>query len=167
MNDADEPDWLAELRKGGEATERQIEALAREAMNLAQLVRRGWQKTGSPTIPYSLRLANAVSAAIREPVVRHVALNDVATAASTLVVAGVATASGSVPMPQVRVSTQAERVARQILALVLLWLVVLAVPAAVTATDLSPEVQAALDAYDGILAALAVEITFRILDKRK
>ena len=68
---------------------------------------------------------------------------------------------------QVRVSTQAERVARQILALVLLWLVVLAVPAAVTATDLSPEVQAALDAYDGILAALAVEITFRILDKRK
>jgi hypothetical protein len=64
-------------------------------------------------------------------------------------------------------SGQAERSIGQIFALVLLWLVVLAVPAAVTATDLSPETQAMLDAYDAMLAALAVKITFRILDKHK
>jgi hypothetical protein len=74
------------------------------------------------------------------------------------------TRDGTVENPP---SDQAERSIGQVFVLVLLWLVVLAVPAAVKATDLSPEAQAMLDTYDAMLAALAVKITFRILDKHK
>jgi len=154
---------------GSEATRRQIEPIVQAAQQFVRDAHRARASYG-PALPFAKRVALAVDAGIRElipprePVV-HVTLSDTGAAASTLAMAGLATASGSAAMPSVRV--QAERSAGYILALVLLWLVVLAVPAAVMATDLSPGAQVMLDAYDAILAELAVKITFRVLDKRE
>lgn len=154
---------------GSEATRRQIEPIVQAAQQFVRDARRASASYGL-ALPFAQRVALAVDASIRElmpprePVV-HVTLSDTGAAASTLAMAGLAAASGTAPMPSVRV--QAEWRAGQILALVLLWLVVLAVPASVMATDLPPEAQATADAYDAILAALAVELTFRALDRRK
>lgn len=162
MSEKDEQDWLAELAKGGEALRRQVEYVVQAAERFA---------AGGSTRTLAQRVALAVGADIREllsPPERHAvgrsAINGTTAMVSVTAAAGLATASGSAAMPSVRV--QAERNAGQILALVLLWLVVLAVPAGVMATNLSPKAQAMLGAYDAMLATLAVEITFRILDKR-
>jgi hypothetical protein len=160
---------LQPVIQGHVAMWRQIEPIVQAAQQFVRDARRARTSCG-PVLPFAQWVALAVDASIRElmpprePVV-HVTLSDMGAAASTLAMAGLATASGSAAMPSVRV--QAERSAGQILALVLLWLVVLAVPAAVMAADLPPEAQVMLDAYDAIFAALAVKITFRVLDERK
>lgn len=170
MSEENKPDWLAELAKGGEALRRQVEPIVQAAEQFVRDARRA-KSAGGPALPFAQRVALAVGADIPEllsPLERHVvghsAISGTAAMVSVTAVAGLATANGSAAMPSVRV--QAEQSAGQILALVLLWLVVLAVPAAVMAADLPPEAQVMLDAYDAILAALAVKITFRILDKR-
>jgi hypothetical protein len=55
----------------------------------------------------------------------------------------------------------------QILTLVLIWLIVLVIPAAAWDANLPTEIQALVDVYDGVLANVAVAITFDILGKRK
>jgi len=125
MSENEEPDWLAELAKGGDAVRRQIELLLQGAQ---QFVRDSQQAaaSGGPVPPVPYRVVRAVGAAVRElaparqPVVRHVALHDAGGAASTLAMAGLATATGSAPMP--RVSADAERSIGRILALVLVAL---------------------------------------------
>lgn len=112
MSEDKEPDWAAELAKGGEALRLQAESIVKAAEQFA---------AGG----LGRHIARAVGADMREllrarePVVRHVALYDAGAGVDTLAVAGVATASASAPMPQVRVATQAERGLGQILALVL------------------------------------------------
>jgi hypothetical protein len=163
-----------------EAYRRQIEPIARAVEQFARIV--NWPKINiGPVPPYPLWLANAVDAQMRDLLSPRPAAHQI-TAAPEVAAAGglalsptvfvsdsdVATASekGSVEDLDSRRRVLAGLSAGQILALVLLWLVVLGVPAAVIATDLPPDVQATVDAYDAILAALAVEITFRILSKR-
>lgn len=139
MSEDKEPDWLAELAKntealrrqidqGGETLRRQVELLGRAA---EQFVRRARRPTPgiSPVPPFQRRVVRAADAVMREllpprePVVHHVALHETGAGVDTLAVTIVATASGSVPMPQVRAATQAERGVGQILALVLLAIV--------------------------------------------
>jgi hypothetical protein len=84
MNENNEPDWLVQLRKGGEAARRQIDELTQAAMEIMEIIRRDWPKTGR--VPYSFWLPNAVGAAMREPVVRHVFSNDTATATDSVAV---------------------------------------------------------------------------------
>jgi hypothetical protein len=55
----------------------------------------------------------------------------------------------------------------QVLFIVLMWLIVLAIPAVVQASNLPSDTQATVDAYDGIIAAFALSITGAILGKRK
>ena len=154
MSENKEPDWLAELAKGAEKF---------AAGGLGQ--------------PFVRRIARAVDAGVREllsapesPVTNLVVYPTVATATgtapapavtgtATVAGAGTITASGSVVLPPTRV-------AGQILALVLIWLVVLVIPAAAWDANLPPEVQALVDVYDGVLANMAVAITFEILGKR-
>jgi hypothetical protein len=155
MSENKEPDWLAELAKGAEKF-----------------------AAGGLTQPFVRRIVRAVDAGVREllsapesPVTNLVVYAPVATATgtapaptvpavATLAGAGTITASGSVALPQARV-------AGQILALVLVWLLVLVIPAAAWEANLPPEVQALVDVYDGVLANVAVAITFDILGKRK
>jgi hypothetical protein len=164
MSENEEPDWLAELAKGGEALQREAMRIIKTAEQFA---------ASGPARPFTQRIARAVGAGIRElaapePVVHMVSGTAIMTGVGTI------TAVGNITLPKMQVYAEGtvgqpdliERNVGRIFALVVLWLVVLAVPAAVAATDLSPKVEAALDAYDAILAALALEITFRILDKR-
>jgi len=60
-----EPDWLAELAKGGDAVRRQIELLVQGAQ---QFVRDGQQGivSGGPVPPFQQRVVRAVGAAVRE-----------------------------------------------------------------------------------------------------
>ena len=174
MSENEEPDWLTELAKGGEALRRQMEAIVQAAEQFA---------ANRPARPLARRITRAVDAALHEltsapePVVHNMTFHAGLATASAVALAPTITAVGSIVLPKMRVSGQitvqnrvrgqAERDIGYILALVLLWLVVLAVPAAVMATDLSPGAQVMLDAYDAILAELAVKITFRVLDKRE
>jgi hypothetical protein len=182
MSEENEPDWLAELAKGGDAVLGQIEQLVQSARRFMRDGRQAMASSG-PVPPLQDRVIRAVGAAARElaparqPVIQPVLLPTTVIGHSSLTGGGTITATGSLTMAPMRVSGQAtvqnppdisaEQRIGQILAMVLLWLIVLAVPAAVMATDLSPEAQATLDAYDAMLAALAVKITFRIIDKRK
>jgi hypothetical protein len=190
MSENEEPDWLAELAKGGDAVRRQIELLVQGAQ---QFVRDGQQGTasGGPVPPFQQRVVRAVGAAVRElgsarqPVVhqRSAALNvNVAVTAT----AAVATAGGLALNPTVFVSSGDVATASedsavkvpgpsrgadsaaygQVLFLVLLWLVVLLTPLVVMDSKLSPGTKEILIAYDGIFANLAVAITFKLIEQR-
>jgi hypothetical protein len=81
----------------------------------------------------------------------------------------------NITLPPMRIALQGSVVPRgravpnagAILALVLVWMLVLAMPAAVWEANLPPEVQALVDAYDGILANMAVSITLSIFTTHK
>jgi len=181
MSENEEPDWLAELAKGGDAVRRKIERLVQGA---EQFVRESPEaSTGAgpvPPIPY--RVLRAVGAAVRElgaarqPVVRHVALYDAGSAVDTLAFAGLATATASAPMPRVltadhagvdrRPGPLAALDAGQILALVLIWLVMLGLPFVIVDSRLSTDTKLILGFYYGVLGNLAVEITSRIIEQR-
>lgn len=134
-----------------------------------------------PSIPY--RVVRAVGAAVRElgvarqPVVRHVALYDAGSAVDAVAFAGVATAAGSAPMPQVvtedhvgvdrRPGPLAALDAGQILTLVLIWLVMLGLPFVIVDSKLSTDTKLILGFYYGVLGNLAVEITFGIIEQRR
>lgn len=145
-----------------------------------------------PALPYTLRLANAMDAQMREllspgPAAHQISATLNANVAITAT-AEVAAAQGfalspTVLVPGGDVATASESASvdvidlrrrglvglgdGQILALVLVWLLVLVIPAAAWDANLKPEIQALVDAYDGILANVAVAITFDILGKRK
>ena len=120
MSEDNEPDWLAELAKNTEALRRQIdqgdETLQRQVKLLGraaeQFLRDALRPTPriGPVPPFQRRVVRAADAIMREllpprePVVHHVALHDTGASLDTLAVASVATASGSAPMPQVRVA---------------------------------------------------------------
>jgi len=192
MNEENEPDRLAELAKGGEALRGQMEPVVRAAQ---QFVRDAQQAKarGGPALPFAQRVALAVDAGIRElvpepkrPVAHHRTAGlvvNISSAAS----ARVTTGAGLTIQPvfgAVRGDTAAatETVAvevldsrrglaglnaGQILALVLVWLLLLAMPVAIVDAKLSQEAQQAAEAYYAVAVALAVKITFRIVDTRK
>lgn len=95
MNEDEEPDWLAELAKGGDTVRRQIELLVQGAQ---QFVREGQEASGGPVPPFQLRVVRAVGAAMREltparqPVVHQrtasLILTPVMTAVPTVTVTG-------------------------------------------------------------------------------
>ncbi len=139
--------------------------------------------SSGPVPPLHDRVVRAVGAAVRElapagqPVIQPALFPATVIGQSGRTGVGTIMVTGSLAMAPARFSGQvtvqnpadisAEQRIGQVLGLVLVWLVVLAIPAAVAAENLPPEVQAMADAYDAILAALAVKITFRYFDKRK
>jgi hypothetical protein len=179
------------ILRANEAYRRQLEQIARAAEQFTRIA--NWPKINvSSGLPYPLRLANAMDAQMRallspEPGARQrsVSLNaNVAITAN----AELAAAQGIAPSPTVFVSDgdvatasenesvemiDSRRRGRvglsdgQIFTLVLLWLLVLAIPAAAWDANLPSEIQALIDVYDGVLANVAVAIMFDILGKRK
>jgi len=131
MSEENEPDWLAELAKGGEERRRQIEQLVRVAEQFLTGARQDTTSSG-PVPLFQQRLVRAVGAAMRELSPPHpVAHQQTASLTVTPVMTATATvtASGSIAMRPMRVSGQgkvenppsgqAERSIGQILALVL------------------------------------------------
>ena len=151
-----------------------IEALRRQVEPIVQAG--GW-----PT-PFLL-LANAVDAQMRELLspgnvnVAITAIAEVAAAARGLALSPTVFVSDA----EVAIASERESVdelvsrrrvlaglsAAQILALVSVWLIVLVMPVVIVDSKLSTDTKLVLDAYDGVLANLAVAITFDILSKRK
>jgi hypothetical protein len=98
MSEDKEPDWLAELAKGGEAMRRQMESIVQAA---EQLAARG------PGRPLAQRITRAIGAGMRElttaterPVVRDANVQGVAAGVSVIAGVGTVTASGSVVLPR-------------------------------------------------------------------
>jgi hypothetical protein len=135
VSKSEEPDWLAELAKGGDAVRRQIEPIVQAAEQFVRDSRRA-KTTGGPALPFAQRVALAVDAGVREllpPSERHVVhhSNIIGTAAivGMAAVAGKVTGTVGLALPPMRFagqgtvqeppSGQAERSIGQILALVL------------------------------------------------
>jgi hypothetical protein len=100
--------------------------------------------------------AMTVGGSFALPSIRFVAGADVANASDDAAV-----------VAQVQRSALAVLSYGQLLVLVLLWLTVLVIPAAVWRTDVSPGTAVMVDAYDAILAELAVKVTFSIVDNSR
>jgi hypothetical protein len=121
MSEENDPDWLAELAKGGEALQREAMRIVKAAEQLA---------AGGHTRPLVRRITRAVDAAMREllPAPERQVAAGLATAAATASSPAVVTFSGSVALAPARVSGQVtvqqpgliERNIGRILALVLL-----------------------------------------------
>jgi hypothetical protein len=129
MSEDEEPDWLVELAKGGEALRRQIEPIVQAAEQFVCDARRA-KISGGPALPFAQRVALAVDAGIRELLPAHersmvhgltlstgvgtaAALTGVGTmagarvgAAAVLSGVGTLTGGGSVALPPLRVSGQ-------------------------------------------------------------
>lgn len=130
MNEDEEPDWLGELAKGGEALQREAMRLFKAAEEFA---------ASGPARPLTRRIVRAFSASLRElaapePVAANVTVTaGLATAIGTAAAAATATvtASGSVTLPRMGVagtvqnppSGTTEWSVGQVLALVLLAIV--------------------------------------------
>jgi hypothetical protein len=103
VNDREEPDWLAELAKGGDALRYQVESVAQAAEQF------GAQDSARPL---ARRITRAVDAAIRElrsadePVIRHVFDHDTATATDGEKAIKEITGALNIPLPPVRMSLQ-------------------------------------------------------------
>jgi hypothetical protein len=171
-----EPDWSAELAKGGEALWREAELLVRTAERFVR------------ANPFAQRIARAVGADMGEllsardrPVVHQVTLNATVTPAAATAVATVPAArvetvdfTGCVALAPMRVAGQVMVEDRRSglaglsdgekLALVLVWLFAVALPRVQAA--LPPDMQAMLSNYYATLG-VALIITWRICDKRK
>jgi hypothetical protein len=178
MSESKEPDWLAELAKGGEVVRREIRPLVQAAEQFVRDARRA-KTSARPTLPFAQRVALAVDAGMREllPPQKQPTFHQ-ATAALTVtpVMTAVATvtASISLTMQPMRVYGQATVGNRpaglaalsdgQILALVLVWLFAVALPRMQAA--LPPDLQAILSNYYATVG-LALIITWRIRDKHR
>ncbi len=187
VSEDSEPDWLAELAKGGEALRRQIEPIAQAAEQFVRDARRA-KTTGGPPLPFSQRIALAVDAGMRELLPARAVAHQ-RTAALTVpvtfaAVAKVATGGGLALSPMVFVSdgdvatvTESEAVQvldsptglaalsdGQIVFLVLVWLYAFVLPWFGSA--LSPEFHAILSDHYATIA-IALGITWRMLDKNK
>jgi len=174
MSEENEPDWLAELAKGGEALRRQIEPIVQAAEQFVRDSRRA-KTAGEPALPFAQRVALAVDAGIRElrpapmRAVAHPGTVGVSVAGPTAIAF-----SGSVALRPFRVAAQGTVENRptglaalsdgQIVFLVLVWLYAIVLPWFGSA--LPPEFHAMLsDSYATI--AIALGITWRLLDKNK
>ncbi len=127
MSENKEPDWLAELTKGGEALQREALRIVKAAEEMAA---RG------PARPLTRRIVRAVGAGIRElaapePVVHELTLATTVTGTASLTGVGTITAVGSIALPPMRFVGQGtvqqpdliERNIGRILALVVLAIV--------------------------------------------
>jgi hypothetical protein len=189
MSEYEEPDWLAELAKGGEALRRQLEPIVQAAEQFVRDARQA-QVDGGPVLPFAQRLALVLDAGIRElrpqpkrPVAHQrtaglvvnvsFAVSAKVTAGAGLVVepvfgavskdvaAGTETASVEVLDPRRGLAALSDG---QIVVLVLVWLFAFVLPMAGSA--LPSELHAALsDSYATFAIALA--ITWRIRDRAK
>ena len=103
VSEDEEPDWLAELAKGGEALRRQMESVVQAAEQFA---------ASSPARPLARQIRRAVDAALREltsspePVTHHVTAHAGLATASAVALAPTITAVGSIALPKMRVSGQ-------------------------------------------------------------
>ena len=175
MNENAEPDWLAELAKGGEALRRQMESIVQAAEQFA---------ASGPARPLKQGITRAVGELLSAPKrpVAHQAIAELAVAVGAAASATV-TASGSLTLPPMvlvadgDVATASENGTVEVLSrgdlaalsdgqivfLVLVWLYALVLPWVGSA--LPPEFHAVLS--DGYATfALALTITWRMLDKR-
>jgi hypothetical protein len=177
MSENEEPDWLAELAKGGEAIRQQVEPIVQAALQFARL---DWPKASTgPGVPLPLRLAAAVDAAMREllpppePVVHQISLPGTITVSGSLALrpmrfvgdAEVVTApeGKAVQAPQPRRGLAALSDG-EIVALVLVWLYAVWLPW--FGSRLPPELHGMLS--DSLATfAIALAITWRIRDKHK
>lgn len=185
MSESEEPDWRAELAKGGDEVRRQIDLLVQGAQQFVRGTQQGPAADG-PVPPFQQRVVRAVGAAMRElaPMsgypIRYGGFKGYASAAVAV------TGSGSVALPPSRAvasgdvitvtETAAVRVVPdrpnrlaalsdgQIAFLVLVWLYAVWLPW--VGSRLPPELHGMLtDSYATV--ALALTITWRMLDKRK
>ena len=106
MSEDVEPDWMAELAKGGEALRRQIEPIVQAAEQFARDSRRA-KTNGGPALPFAQRVALAVDAGLSELLparmdadVRPVTL-EVSAAFPTPIVF-----TGSIVLPKMHISGQ-------------------------------------------------------------
>jgi hypothetical protein len=175
MSENDEPDWQAELAKGGDAVLGQIEQLVQSARRFLRDGRQA-MASGGPVPPLQDRVVRAVSAAVRElaparqPVIQPVLLPATVIGQSSLTGMGTITATGGITMAPMRVSGQAtvenppsgkaELSIGQILALVLVAIV------ASGLLGVQGPGQAAVDHYLAVIG-VALAIAWRICDKRK
>jgi hypothetical protein len=193
MNEENEPDWLAELAKGGDAVRRQVEPIVQAAQQFVRDAQLAKASRG-PVLPFAQRVALAVDAGMREflperkpPVAHLMTAALVVTPSFTATVRRTPAAAALTVLPvfggsQGEVAAATETVTVEVrdsrqglaglnygqwLALVLIWLVVLGIPAAIADANLAPQVAVMVDAYDAILAELAVKITFRTFDSRR
>lgn len=103
MSEREEPDWLAELAKGGEALRRQVESIAQAAEQF------GAQGSARPL---ARRIARAMDAAMRElrsadePVIRHMFDHDMAAAADSEKAINEITGTLNIALPPMRLSMQ-------------------------------------------------------------
>jgi hypothetical protein len=179
MSGNEEPDWLAELAKGGDEVRRQIELLVQGARQFVHGAEQA-PAVGGPVPPFQQRVVRAVGAAVRElaparqPVRVHLPLVATVSAAAAVTPVVTITGTGSVALPRMRFSGQGtvENPPRcraalsdgEIVFLVLVWLYAVWLPW--VGSRLPPELHAMLsDSYGTIAIALA--ITWRLLDKRK
>ncbi len=185
MSEDEEPDWLAELTKGGDEVRRQIELLVQGAQRFVRGAEQG-PAAGGPVPPFQQRVVRAVGAAMRELVpmsgypVRYGGFKGYVS------VVGTVTVSGSLALPPMRVvasgdvatatETEAVKVVPdrpgrlaalsdgEIVFLVLVWLYAVWLPW--FGSRLPPELHGMLsDSYGTIAIALA--ITWRMFDKHK
>ncbi len=111
MNENNEPDWLAELAKGGEALRRQIKPIVQAAEQFVRDSRQA-KTSGGPALPFAQRVALAVDAGIREllparePVVHEVTLSTTVIGTASLTGVGTVTARGSIALPQMGIAAQ-------------------------------------------------------------
>jgi len=166
VSEDSEPDWLAELAKGGEALRRQVEPLVQAAEQFVRDSRRA-KTSGGPALPFAQRVALAVDAGLRELLpARMDAIVHPATLETSVAFPAptVITGSGGVALPKMSLSGQgtvenppsgqAERSVGQIFALVLV-----AVVAAGLLGVQGPD-RAAVDHY---LTVIGVALTIAVL----
>ncbi len=176
MSEEREPDWLAELAKGGEALRRQVEPIVQAVEQFVRDSRRAKIGRG-PALPFAQRVALAVDAGMREllPAPLHADVHPLTIEASVSIpTPTVITGSGSVALPKMSLSGQgtvenrrsgvAALSAGQILALALIWVVAYVLPIYLYSQSSTPST---LIEGDVAAFALAYDITCRILDKRK
>lgn len=173
MSEENEPDWLAELAKGGEAVRAQIEPILQAAQQFVRDAQRAKTSRG-PALPFAQRVALAVDAGLRELLparmdadVRPVTLEASVTFPAVIVASGGLVLSPMSIAGQATVQDRRAAIAGQVLVLVIVWLLVLVLPVAIAMSGLSPGTQLILDIYYAALPAIAVEITRRCLDKHR
>lgn len=111
MSEGQEPDWLAELAKGGDAVLGQLEQLVHSARRFIRDGRQAMASSGP--VPLQDRVVRAVGAAVRElaparqPVNHPMIFPTTVIGHSSLTGAGTITATGSMALPPMGFSGQA------------------------------------------------------------
>jgi hypothetical protein len=186
MSGNEEPDWLAELAKGGEAARRQIEPIVEAAHQFVHDAQRA--RASGSTLPFVQRVALAVNAGMRELLPRQpVAHRRTAslTVTPNMTATATVTASFNLAMPPMHIvalgdvaaateaasvrvldshRSLADRIDGRTTFLALVWLSAVVLPW--LAANVPPEQQGILS--DSLSTfALALAITWRIHDNSK